>query len=76
MVQSRAQFGEGSAMSSLVLDQPQRESGVGMHADAAMPHIHHNDEIEHICVEALTGVQVGHSEGDVRDAGEGDHGSS
>ena len=76
MVQSRAKFGEGSAISALVLDQPERESSVGVHADAAIPHIHHNDEIEHICVEALTSVEVGHSEGDMRDAGEGDHGSS
>ena len=76
MVQSRAQFGEGSAMSSLVVDQPQRESSVGVHADAAIPHIQHNNEIEDILVEALTGLQVGHREGDVRDAGEGDHGSS
>ena len=54
-------------------EQRQREPRAGVHADAAIAHVHHHDEVEHFGVEALAGIEVGDGECHVRDACERDH---
>jgi hypothetical protein len=53
-------------------EQRQRKPGAGVHADPAVAHIHHHNEVQHLGVEALAGIKVGDGEGHMRDACESD----
>jgi hypothetical protein len=49
-------------MGSLVLEERQRKPRSRVHADPAVAHVHHYDEVQHLGVEALAGIKVGDGE--------------
>ena len=63
-------------MATFMSQQRQDEAGLWVHEDAPIAHVHHDDEIENLGVEALADAEIGDREGQMIDPSETGHRAS